>query len=328
MALLMRLLQKQEFVVQQLTKQKAERVVAAKIGLGERFLNLFKRRDLLALLIAKELSVKYKNSVLGFAWSMLNPALMLAVWYFIFQVVLGSAIQYFAIYLMSGLLAWNFFASSVQGATTAVVENGEIVKKVAFPRELLVIAKVGQSAVFFLFQAIVLAVAMAVIEYKPSLQALWLVIPAFFAAALFGCALGLILSALNVYYRDIQHFVEIALFAWFFAVPVVYSYAATLGPKLSSKGVENFLHAVGLGWFHLPWLYLADPIAPVILSFSRAIYGLRYGNFGGQIRPIVPHHSLVWFLGLDLYSIFVGLVLFLIGLKIFSRMEANFAEEL
>lgn len=315
-------------MVQQLAKAKSEKVVSAKIGLLERLATIVKRRDLLRLLIGKELSVKYKNSVLGFAWSMLNPALMLAVWYFIFQIVLGSAISYFAIYLMSALLVWNFFASSVQGATTAVVENSEIVKKVSFPRELLVLAKVGQSATFFCFQAIVLAVAMAVIQYKPSFEAFWLLIPAFLGAALFASALGLILAALNVYYRDIQHFVEIALFAWFFAVPAVYSYSATLGPKLSSSGVTHFMHSIGLGWFHLPWLYLADPLTGVILSFLRGIYGIRFGNFGGHIRPVVPQHPLTWYLLLDSYSIVVSVILFVIGLKIFGRMEANFAEEL
>src|SRR3546814_3468686 len=90
-----------------------------------------------------ELKVKYKDSSLGFFWSMLNPAMYLAVFYVVFHIILGSGIAYFAIYLLSGLLAWNMFNGSVTAATGSIVNNGSLVNKVYFPREILPLSTVG-----------------------------------------------------------------------------------------------------------------------------------------------------------------------------------------
>jgi ABC-2 type transport system permease protein len=302
-------------------------VVTPNTSVKKRLYNIWQRRDLLRLLIAKELSVRYKNSVLGFAWSMVNPALMLLVYYFVFQIVLKSGIQSFAIFLMSGLLVWNLFTSCIQGSTTVIISNSGIVKKVAFPRELLVLAKLGESTVFFLLQALVLAIVMAILLRAPDFGSLWLLPLGFLGLIIFCAALGTMLSALNVFFRDIQHFVEIALFAWFFATPIVYSYSATIGPELAGTKASHFLQSLHLGFIHLTWVYLADPVVPVILSFQRAIYGMG-SVINSSKRPVVPVHSIGWYAGLDLWVIAVGLVLFYFALKIFSRVESNFAEEL
>ena len=152
------------------------RVVSARPGLIDRLRLLWSRRELLIYLVRKELSTKYRNSTMGFAWSMLNPAFMLLVWYFVFDVVMHSVIPGFAVYLMSGLLAWNLFITSVMSSTTAVVENAAIVQKVAFPREILALAKVGQGLVFFALQFAVLAGAIAIIGTSPDYSAFWLLL--------------------------------------------------------------------------------------------------------------------------------------------------------
>ena len=103
-------------------------------------------------LVRKELKVKYKDSSLGFFWSMLNPAMYLVVFYVVFQIILGSGIPFFAIYLLSGLLAWNLFSGSVTGATGSIVSNGSLVNKVYFPREILPLATVGANLVHFFLQ--------------------------------------------------------------------------------------------------------------------------------------------------------------------------------
>jgi ABC-2 type transport system permease protein len=110
------------------------------------------RYELLRNLVRKDLKVKYKGSTLGFAWSLANPLLLLAVYYVVFQVILPGRIPSFAIYLMSGLLVWNAFSSAVTGAATSVVGNANLVKKVRFPLPVLPLSAVGFAAVHFVLQ--------------------------------------------------------------------------------------------------------------------------------------------------------------------------------
>src|SRR3954471_19459855 len=110
-------------------------VVKARIGPIERLRRIIQYRELLAGLVRKELKVKYKNSVLGFAWSLLNPLLVLVVYWFAFGVILGNTMPRFPIFLLCGVLVWNFFSGGVLSGTTSVVMNASLVKKVSFPRE-------------------------------------------------------------------------------------------------------------------------------------------------------------------------------------------------
>src|SRR6202011_842842 len=123
----------------------AVRVVSARVNLRQHVRDIWLYRELLLGLTRKELKVKYKNSVLGFLWSMLNPATSLLVFYVVFQVILKNGIPYFAIYLISGILVWNLFSNALPQACGSVVNNGPIVKKVSFPREVLALASVGAA---------------------------------------------------------------------------------------------------------------------------------------------------------------------------------------
>ena len=121
------------------------RVVRSRLGTRERLARIWQYRELLVGMVRKELKVKYKNSVLGFAWSLLNPLLYLVVFYIAFQVVLKAGIEAFPIYLLSGLLVWNLFSVGVGGATGSVVANAGLVNKVAFPARSCRIAAVGSA---------------------------------------------------------------------------------------------------------------------------------------------------------------------------------------
>jgi len=294
---------------------KPTRVVAAKVALRPRIAELWRSRELLLFLVRKEIKVKYKNSVLGFLWSMLNPALTLIVYFLVFSLVLKNGIPSFAIYLFAGLLIWNFFLTSMMGATNSVVSNGGIVKKVAFPREILALASVGSAAVFFFFQAIVMALFMLVTSHSPDWGDMWLLVPAFVAIVVFASAMAVFLSAVNVYFRDTQHLVEVLLTVWFWAVPIVYAY-----------------HTVGHGLekLHLVWLYLADPLAPVILTFQRVLYNIPTYVPHGTTTPVqlLPAHGLSWYAGFDLAVIVASMLLLMGALVVFGRLEGNFAEEL
>ena len=121
----------------------------------------------------KELKVKYKNSVLGFAWSLLNPLLYLVVFYVAFVKILGSGVPAFPIFLLSGLLVWNLFSTGLSGACTSVVSNAGLVKKVSFPREILPLAAIGSMLVHFFLQSLVLFAVLALIQWDVA----WAYIP-------------------------------------------------------------------------------------------------------------------------------------------------------
>ncbi len=290
------------------------RVVSAKKGLKATVAEIYSRRELLVFMVKKELSTKYRNSTMGFAWSMLNPAFMLAVWYFVFSYVMRNGIPDFVVYLMGGLVAWNFFAVSLQSASSAVIENAGLVNKVSFPREILALAKVGQAMVFFVLQLIVLALTMLIIQFTPNFGQLYLLVPAMIDLIVFTSALCILASALNVFYRDIQHFLEVLLFGWFFGAPIVYSFTGNL--------------VSGLSRYHVLIFYLSDPMAVIVMTFDRVLYGKANVINNGAIVHVLPNYSTDWFLAV-LGVVFLGsMLLLIIAIKVFSKLEVNFAEEL
>jgi ABC-2 type transport system permease protein len=285
------------------------RVVSPKIGVLTRLGNIWLFRELLVSLVRKELRIKYKNSVLGFVWSLLNPALYLVIYYIVFQKILKNNVPLFAIFLLCGLLVWNFFSNALSSATTTIINNAGIVKKVAFPREILALASVGAAFVFFLLQAIVLVLALLVFQVAPALSYLWLIPFSLVALVLFASALAVALSAINVYLRDTQHLLELVLLAWFWATPIVYPFQE-LGVRLSQK--------------HLLWLYFVNPVTVIVLTFQRALYAI----LGDASGPILPNYSPLWYVVQILIVIVVSLILFIGALALFGRLEGNFAEEL
>ncbi|MDQ3757265.1 MAG: ABC transporter permease [Actinomycetota bacterium] len=292
---------------------KPTRVISNRTSVWQRVAEIWRYRELLVGLVRKELKVKYKNSALGFFWSMLNPALYLFVFYIVFQLVLKNGIPFFAIYLLSGLLVWNLFSTAMNGATVSVVANAAIVKKVSFPREILAMASVGASLVHFFLQGAVLLMALLAFQYRPSLSYLPLVPVALFALLLVACALGILLAAANVYARDTQHLLELVLLAWFWMTPIVYQYRL-----VADRLGEN------------AWLYRLNPITPIVLTFQRAVYN-KVEPLTGEGVPIAilpAHAGQWWYLSQLLVVIAVAAVVLLFALAVFGRLEGNFAEEL
>ena len=301
-------------------------VITPEVNVLHRLRALWQYRELLVGLVAKELRVKYKGSVLGIAWSMLNPALTLAIYYFVFQIVLKSGIPDFAIYLMSGLLVYNLFNYACMNATSTMVGNAGIVKKVAFPREILPLASVATGTIFFFFQALVLLIILVAVRYNHVGWAyLPQLVPALLALIVLSAALSVFLAAVNVYFRDTQHLAEIFIGAlWFWATPIVYTYK-TVAQELVKH--------------HLPtWLLLLNPLTDIVLVFQRAVYGLvpaspgvQSARPGGSIQPagmVLPTTGPWWYLSHVLVVLAVGVALLGAALYIFGRLEGNFAEEL
>jgi ABC-2 type transport system permease protein len=307
---------------------KTTRIVAARMPLRRRLRELASRpsRELFVYLVRKEIKVKYKNSFLGFIWSMLNPALTLAVFYVLFTYFLPNGIPNFVIYMFSATLMWNLFQTGVLGATSTVVANGGIVKKVAFPREILPLASVGSAFMFFVFQSIVMVAFMFVFWHRPAWGLIWLLVPALAALLAFAAALSVFLSAVNVYLRDTQHLVEVLLMAWFWAVPAVYRFPQTVHDKL-------FAHRIfGIPETHILWIYFANPVTPIVMTFQRFFYAVDTPH--STIKPyaaipVLPAaYTTSWYLFSDLAILGGSIILFLIAMVVFGRLEGNFAEEL
>lgn len=279
------------------------RTITPKGHLGTRVRDIFRYRELLANLVRKDLKVRYKSSVLGFLWSLLNPAMLLVVYYFVFSVLLGSGIPRFPIYLLSGLLAWNLFSVGLASATGSVVSNAGIVNKVWFPREVLPLSAIGAALVHFFLQSIVMLAALLVFRHPVGWRYLPLVPLAMVTLLTFLAALSLLLSAANVYLRDIGHLVELLLLPWFFSTPIVYSYD---------------LIAEKLGRF--AFFYLMNPLTPVVLVFQRAIYG--------GFSDVVHQFPWWWYLRNITIGFVVSLGLLAFALSVFRRLEGNFTEEL
>ncbi len=269
------------------------------------------RWELLRNLIRKDLKVKYKGSTLGFAWSLANPLLLMAVYYVVFQVILPGRIPNFAIYLMSGLLIWNAFSGSVSGACGSVVYNANLVKKVRFPLPVLPLSAVGFALVHFVLQLGVLFVVIAALQYNFFGLQLLLVFPAFVVALIFTTALSMLVAALNVRYRDTQHLLDVALLAWFWLNPIVYNMDL----------IRQHLHSY-------TWIYFLNPMATVAATFQRAIYKHPYATINKHRTLILADPGYTWYLE---HLAIVGvpsLLLLWFSYRVFTRLQADFAEDL
>ena len=185
------------------------------------FKEIYNYRELLKTNIKKEIRGKYKGSWLGVLWTFLNPLLMLAVYAFVFPYILRVNVDNYTIFMIVALIPWNFFTTAIQSGTGSVVANGNILKKVYFPREIIPISITTSQLVNFLITCIIMAVF--IIFSGVGFSAHVLLFP-LLVLIQYILILGLtfILSALTVFVRDIDHFVSVILMLGFYATPIVY----------------------------------------------------------------------------------------------------------
>lgn len=280
--------------------------------MSSRVRDLFLYRELIANLVRKELKVKYKNSVLGFFWSLLNPALYLVIFWLVFTKFLGQAIPQFAIFLLSGLLGWNLWSTSLSTSANSLIGNATLVTKVYFPREVLPLATIGASLIHFFFQLVVLVVALIAFRQSVGTAALVLVPSALAVELVLLAGVCLIVAVLNVYFRDVQHLLELALLAWFWMTPIVYPIAFLQG---------------NLGGL---WrLSLLNPMTSIVLALQRGIYGrVSPLNPDGTVHRVLVEAPVSWYLRNVVIVGLGALVVFAAGWSIFRRLESRLAEEL
>jgi ABC-2 type transport system permease protein len=246
-------------------------------------------RELLGLLVRRELKAKYKDSTLGFLWTLIRPLTLLLVYYVAIGKFLGAerSIPDFAIYIFTGLIAWQLFLEIVSGGTGSIVGNAGLIKKVYLPREVFPLSVVGG------------AVVTGSVPTGPRL----LFVPLALAVLLvYGTALALVLSAVNVYLRDVQYLVEVGLMVFFWLSPIVYSWELVQS-AVPSETIQQ--------------LYLANPVTAAVLGMQRGLWT------GGTDEFFPPDLASRLFVMLG-----IGLVLLWLAQRAFARLEANFAQEI
>lgn len=271
-------------------------------------------------LIRKELKVKYTASVLGAVWSLLNPLVFLAVFSFVVE-VFSNPVPDFPVFLLSGLLAWNFVANALQAGSRSVIDNANLVKKMAFPRELLPLSSIGVALFDFLLQSAVLLLIIGVwwaAGPGPGfhLPELALYPLAIVVLLVFTASLTFWIAALNVRYRDVGHLLSLALLVWFWATPIVYQ----------GWLVQQKLETIRFLGLDVWTLYLLNPVAVIVLGFQRALYSIVRPLDGGD--PILPIMSLGGLAGMLLAVLAVSTLLLYLAWGTFFRRSGDFAEEL
>ena len=222
---------------------------------------LYKYRNLVVNLVVRDLKARYKNSVFGFLWSLLNPLGMMLVFTIVFTVLLPSQVDRYPIFLLCGLLPWTFFSAGVMVGITTITGNANLVKKVYFPREVLPISSVFSNLVNFLLSLVVLFAALIVFQSHFS-PWLWLLPGVIFIQTCFVLGIALILSTLNVFYRDTLMIMDVVMLAWFFLTPVVYP-IASLPTDYQFMGVTIDVHR---------WMYILNPMASLIAAYRDLLY--------------------------------------------------------
>lgn len=254
------------------------------------FKNLYNYRELLKTNVKKEIRGKYKNSFLGVLWSFLNPLLQIAVYAIVFPLILRNTQENYVIFLCCGLIPWTFFSTAISRLAFTMVENGNILKKVYFPREILPISIVTSEAVNFLISTIIIIIF--VLFSGLGITKYILLYPVVFLAQyLLLLAISFIVSSICVYVRDLQHFIGIFLQLLFYATPIVYA-ADTIPTEFA-------------------WILKLNPMTYIINGYRDIFYNQTMPDIGGLFILI----------GIILIAIVVGYL-------IFNKLQKGFAEQL
>ena len=246
--------------------------------------------ELTTNLIARDLKTKYRGSVLGVFWSLLNPLLLMLVYTVVFSKIARLPIPRYPVFLLAGLVPWNAFALSLASATTSVVDNAGIVRKVYFPLEILPISAVLSATVNFLISLTLLA-ALAII-FGVHLGLSLLLLPVLIVLQIaFTIGLGSLLAAFDVFFRDVQYFLSVLLIVWFFGTPVVYSLdmvPAGLRPYFELNPMAWLISCYQSLWYYgrMPdWASLGafTGVALVMLALGWLGYGRLKRRFAEEV---------------------------------------------
>lgn len=243
---------------------------AGRRRLSDRLAELWRYRPMVRNLVIRDLKVRYKNSVLGFFWSLASPLLMMLVFWVVFGLWMGQPGKAFHVFVLVAILPWNWFSAAVAGGIDSIVGNAALINKVYFPREVLPISIVLSELVNFALALPVLLAITWASGIAPTPHALWLA-PIVAIQGVFTLGIVLLLATANVYYRDTAIIMNVVLTAWFFLTPVVYPMGNLDAMHVSIGGTD--VSAMRLA-------YILNPMASLISSYRVALYGSNLGPPG------------------------------------------------
>jgi ABC-type polysaccharide/polyol phosphate export permease len=263
--------------------------------------------ELLINLVLRELRGRYKRSALGWGWSLINPLATVLIFWVVFSSFLKidpprgdpSELKSFVMFLVCGLLPYRFFSDSMIGSSETLIGNANLVKKVYFPRELLVVSSVGALLVTFLIELGVLGTVLLVGFGNMVLPWIPVVLALVALEVCFVLGIALVIAPLNVYLRDVKHFVAIGLQLAFYSTPIVYP--IRLVPKNASiLGVDIAARDI----------YELNPLVTIVKCFRAVLYDLRFPDLGDI------GYLAAWSVGL-----------LIVGHWVFGRLDRRLAEE-
>lgn len=287
---------------------------------------LWRSREVVFTLVKRDLKVRYKSTALGFLWSFGRPLFLMIVIAAVFSVLGGIRASHdllpYPLHVLTGLLPWFFFASSLHDSMFSIFANSNVVKKVWLPTEVFpAAAVVGQFVHFVLTLPVMGAFILGFALFAPAPggagplgmalapDASILLLPfVVLLQALFTFAIALILSSLNVFFRDVASLADILISAWFYVTPIIYP----------ANQIRELLQAHGGAALY--WAYLLNPMTPIVLAYRRLLYGRVFSG-----APEVSDSTILMGLGATTVT---TIVLLMIGMKLFQRLSRRFADEL
>lgn len=290
-------------VVSQPSAAAADRLIAP--GASGGFFDVFRRRYLLSLIVKKEVGIRYRGSVLGWLWSYVKPLIQFLVFFFALGVFMGlnRSIDYYPIYLLSGITAVTFFNESFANGTRSLVDNAALIKKIYFPRQMFPVASTFVAAVNTVPQIIVVIVIALFFGWTPSLLHIAALLLGLVIIALLATGLGMLFGAINVTFRDAQSFVEIIVMISVWASPVMYQWQ-----MVQSQVPETLFQ-----------LYALNPITAAVELFHYGVWQpLDPGE--GTVFPDLWMHAGI--------ALGVSLIIVVLGELVFRRLEGRFAQDL
>lgn len=236
---------------------------------------VWRYREVLWNLVRRNLKVRYKNSILGFLWSLLNPLMQIGVWWFVFKIILDNPEPNYMALLITGFLPWLFFSQTVLDSTACVTQEMALVKKAYFPRMVLPLSALFSNLIHLGLAFVVLLALFAVWRVDINIS-YFLIIPATLLVAVFAYGLSAMLAAWSVFYADVKFIIGNLLGLWFFLTPVLYSASGLLARQAISGRELNWLQRlIQAGLPVIKQVYLVDPVTIGVLGYRS---GLLYGG--------------------------------------------------
>lgn len=268
---------------------------------------IYHYRYLLRNLVIRDLKVRYKNSVLGILWSLLNPLMMMIVYTVLFTILIpNDNIQNYPIFILVALIPWQFLNGTLKSSALSITQNASIIKKVYFPRILLPASVLLSNFVNFLLACIILLILLFAFGVGLSIHALWFPL-ILLTQMIFMLGLGMLLATLHAFYRDTLMILEVGTLAWFFLTPVFYPFER-FGTQAEVWGIM-FNPARLMRW--------VNPMASIVDSYRTVLWGNVGGNGPASMEPLALLRTFV-----------TAVIVFITGYAVFNRYEHLFGEKL